>query len=82
MISSMTAQELLDTDFLEIRCRLLDIAASLDRIDAARESADVANDERLTQIREALRLLAQNTPDRATSVQMIFSDAYDENWRS
>ena len=82
MASHMAARALLDNDYLEIRCRLLDIAASLDRIDAGTDAQDVANDERLAQIREALQLLAQNTPDRAARVQMIFSDAYDENWRS
>jgi hypothetical protein len=42
----------------------------------------VANDARLQTIRHALAILAEHKSDRAERVQLTFSDAYDEGWRS
>jgi hypothetical protein len=66
-----TAAEVLDRDFLAIRCRLIELAAALDRIDRAPGSA--MGDPRLAQIRRSLEILAGLSPDRAERVQMEFS---------
>ena len=51
---SPTAAEVLDRVFLEVRCKLLDTAASLDRI-ARSEGAELAlRERRLQQIQEAI----------------------------
>ena len=74
----LDAPETLAREFLEIRARLLQVAASLDRLDRASGSID--NDPRLAGIAKALEVLASNQPDRAERIQLIFSRAYDDQW--
>jgi hypothetical protein len=76
-LSNLSAQEVLNRYFLELRCKLLDIAAILDRMD---RGGPLPADPRLEQIRQALRELASATPGRAERIQMIFSRPYDPNW--
>ena len=75
----MTANEVLDREFLEIRAKVLELAASFDRLDRA-EGA-VAGDPRLNLIREAIDLLQSGADDRAEQVQLIFSLHYDDEWQ-
>lgn len=75
----LTANQALDHYFLEARCRLLDLAAILDRIDRGGE-LDAAAAERMGKIREALAALSSGGTDRAERVQRIFSLPYGENW--
>ena len=70
----------MDREFLGIRSRLLDVAASLDRID--RSGGSTADDARLAQIRLGLEVLLSPGPGRAERFQQTFSLPYDENWRS
>ncbi len=80
--SSMTAKAVLDQDFLAIRHRILDIAASLDRLDRADRVDEIADDPRRRSIQDAIRLLTEPAADRAARVQLVFSDPYDESWRN
>jgi spore maturation protein CgeB len=80
MSAPRTAADVLDQNFLEIRCRLLDLAASLDRIDRTGSAGSLDRDERMVQIRGALALLATPGPDRAERIQLLFSDPYDPRW--
>jgi len=82
MPATRTAIEMLDRNFLEIRHRLLDIAAGLDRIDRADDAAKTRSDPRYLQLAEAVRLLTDGKPDRAERIQMVFSLPYDEKWPS
>lgn len=81
MIQNRDALRILDRDFLEIRARILQVAADLDRIDRAPARPGEHPDLRLGQIRQALDALAQPGPDRAETVQLIFSLEYDPGWR-
>jgi hypothetical protein len=76
----LTAQDTLDRNFLEIRARVLTVAAALDRIDRAPEVEHVRGDARLAKIREALAVAAGPEPGRAERVHMLFSDPYDPKW--
>ena len=58
-------------EFLGIRCRLIELAASFDRIDRAGDL--LADDPQWSQIRHSLEILAVNAPNRAAQVQMVFS---------
>jgi hypothetical protein len=78
-MSTNDAKQVLERDFLGSRCRLVDLAAALDRIDRAPGSA--ADDPRLSQIQAALAILADGQPDRAERVQMLLSLPYRPNWR-
>ena len=81
MPTSLNAAEMLDREYLELRCRLIDIAASLDRIARATGSKTIANDPRWKRVSESLRLLGQGGHDLAPRIQMIFSDEYVADWR-
>jgi hypothetical protein len=71
------APQPLDREFLGIRCRLIELAAAIDRIDRAGSS--VAGDPRMAQIRRSLALLASDAPDRAEQVQLVFSLPYERD---
>lgn len=76
----MTGPEVLDRYFLEIRARLLEIGASLDRIDRAAFADEAGSDPRRKRIDEALELLRSRSPGRAEGIQRLFSRDYDPNW--
>jgi hypothetical protein len=75
----LSAPEVLNREFLEVRARLLQLAASLDRLDRAEGS--VQGDSRLEKIRRALAILQGSQASRAEQIQLLFSRAYEENWR-
>ncbi len=79
MQTKLTAPAVLDREFLEMRAKVLQLAASFDRLDRA-EGA-VEGDSRLTQLAQAIQLLQSERPDKAEEVQMIFSRAFSPNWR-
>jgi hypothetical protein len=74
----LCAKTALDNYFLEARCKLLDLAAILDRIN--RGEGTVEEDPRLIKIREALEILRDESGGRAERVQKLFSLDYDPNW--
>jgi hypothetical protein len=81
MLHQRDALQVLDRDFLEVRSKLLEIAASLDRIDRAPVHHGDHPDPRLGHVRQALEALSQPGPDRAETIQLIFSLEYDPAWR-
>jgi hypothetical protein len=76
----LPAPAALDTYFLETRAKLLDVAATLDRLGRGAEAGSVANDQRLERIRQALEVLLDQSGGRAERVQQIFSLEYDPAW--
>jgi hypothetical protein len=75
----MTAPEVLDREFLEIRAKVLQLAASFDRLNRA--EGVVAGDPRLGLVQEAIGLLRTDSDDLAEQVQLIFSLHYDDDWQ-
>jgi hypothetical protein len=75
------ASDVLDRDFLEIRSKILDLAASLDRLDRASNRDRIENDPRLARCRTAIETLLRSEPNRAEAVQLLFSDPYQAEWR-
>jgi hypothetical protein len=77
----LTPERVLDHDFLDNRCMLLEIAATLDRYDAAvqRNGGSASGDPRLEKIYQSLGILAdQNaSADRAERLLQLFSDPAD-----
>ena len=77
----LSAQRVLDEYFLDTRCMLLEIAATLDRYDASagRDGAQGEIDPRLAGIREALDMLADREAqtDRTEKLLRLFSDPVD-----
>lgn len=79
MTSPLTAPQILDREFLEIRAKILEIAAAFDRLDRADDA--VADDRRMRLVQQALEILASDRDTRAEEVQLLFSREYDEAWR-
>lgn len=80
MVSRQTARAVAEQTFLEIRARILEIGAALDRIERAEGADELAGDIRMAQIRESLAALEATGTDRAERIQMIFSDPYQPGW--
>lgn len=66
-------QQVIDNDYLESRCALLEIAAMFDRYDAAiqRTKAPAENTEKLDCLREALSLLTDPSPSTDRTKQLL-----------
>jgi hypothetical protein len=79
MSRNAAASEILNREFLEIRAKILELAAALDRIDRADDTVD--DDPRYARIERGLEALAEVGPGRAERVQLIFSLPYQEGWR-
>ncbi len=75
----LSAPEVLNREFLEIRCKILELAAAFDRLERA--DGSVEEDPRLARLREALAAVLEPSGDRAEQVQMVFSREYDDEWQ-
>lgn len=71
--------DVFDQEFLPIRAKLLEVAASLDRLDRANGS--LTSESRVKQIRAAIEVLLGSDDDRAEQVQLIFSRPFEDDWR-
>lgn len=81
MSNPLTADEIFDRVFLETRAKLLEVAATLDRLDRAEGTDAVADDFRMEQIRKSLSVIQNESGNRAEQLQIIFSDEYEEGWK-
>lgn len=82
MTTPLSANETLEREFLVVRAKLLEIAATFDRLE--RGDGSVGNDPRLQQVFAALDVLSKpiaTEADRAEAIQLIFSLPYKESWR-
>ena len=77
----MNSQQILDREFLEIRAKVLEVAAALDRIERA--DGDVADDRRAKLLADAIEIITGSGENatRAERVQLLFSNDYDLNWQ-
>ena len=76
---------ILNESFLDVRAKLLEVAATLDRIDRAGNngeslSADLA--ERRAKIDQAIQICGSPDADRADRLHTLFSRSYDPQWRT
>jgi hypothetical protein len=78
----MAANEVLDREYLQLRAKILELAASFDRLD--RSSGSVADDPRMNLLRRGLEVLCEKSDqdDRAERVQLLFSRKYEQDWQT
>ncbi|WP_339730631.1 hypothetical protein [uncultured Gimesia sp.] len=73
-----TALQVLDREYLEARCSLVELAATFDRIDRAsdEEESSEFNDSRLDLLSQAIALLTEKShlPNRSERMLLLFSD--------
>lgn len=76
------AEAVLTREQFKIRAKLIEIAASLDRIDRA--YGEVDDDPRMMEIRKSLEVLSGSNGDsnRAAEIQMIYSRTFDAEWKT
>ncbi len=79
MVRHRQSSEVFESEFLPVRAKLLEVAASLDRLDRAEGSVD--DDLRRSQIGNAIETLLRAREDRAEQIQLIFSRPYEDDWR-
>lgn len=80
MSATLNANAILDRVYLEVRCKLLEVAASLDRIHRAEGNELAERDPRMKQLLDGVAILSTGGDDRAERIQMLFSDPYVANW--
>ncbi|MCS7467872.1 hypothetical protein NZK35_14560 [Stieleria sp. ICT_E10.1] len=83
MTNVRNGDQIVAESFLEVRAKLLEVAATLDRIDRACETAPLdepAKSKRELLI-EATKILLSDEPSRAEQLQQLFSRKYDTDWR-
>ena len=66
--------------FLEVRAKLLEVAATFDRIDRGGTLDDAAQAKR-DLLRQATEILLSGDADRAERLQQLFSRDYESDWR-
>jgi hypothetical protein len=82
MLNTRDAAAVLDRDFLDVRGKILEVAAALDRLDRSPSPHQGdAPDRRLAQLHQALEALLIPDADRAETIQRIFSIDYHPDWR-
>lgn len=80
-MTPLPAPQALDAFYLDARSRLLDLAATLDRIDRGADAVAARSDPRLARLRAGVELLlAAGSGGRAEAVQRLFSLDYDPAW--
>ena len=79
-MTPLSAPQALDAFYLDARCKLLDLAATLDRVDRGTDGATVSTDPRVGRLRAGLELLLSGPGGRAEAVQRLFSLDYDPAW--
>lgn len=84
MKNKRDANRILADSFLEVRAKLLEVAAVLDRLDRASDAngpLDADAQGQRDRVAQAIELLLNEGPDRAARLQLLFSREYDEGWR-
>jgi hypothetical protein len=79
-MTSLPAAKVLDLYFLELRSKLLDLGAGLDRIERG-PCANSGSDPRLVQIAAAIDALADGQGNRAERILRVFSLEYQPGWK-
>jgi len=83
-MSQRTATAILDESFLDMRAKLLELAATLDRIERSSDDGQPLTDSAIARrgkLDEAIRILLSEGPDRALRLQRLFSREYEAGWR-
>lgn len=72
---------LLEQQFLEIRCKILDLAAQLDRLQRGGDLKAIEGDPKWARIQKGIAILTNDQPSKAQAVQELFSLHYDPDWK-
>jgi hypothetical protein len=76
----MKSSAIIDREYLDIRSKILQIGASLDRIERAGGSLTESAKTKL--LLETIEILLDGQPNRAERIQLACSRPFDPNWAS
>jgi hypothetical protein len=74
-----TAEQILQQEFLLARARILELAATLDRIERA--GGQVEEHPQMQLLQRGFEILTSQQSERAQQVQLLFSRQYSAEWR-
>lgn len=77
--ASRDAHQVLAEEFLSARSKILDLAATLDRLERANGNVDHASQMQL--LIHGIETLLDGQADKARRVQLLMSRHYDPDWR-
>ena len=80
-MTPLPATRVLEQFYLDARCRLLDLAAILDRMARGEDTGATASDSRTAKFQKALAVLLADSPNKAELIQQVFSLEYDPDWK-
>lgn len=78
-IVERTAQQVIADEFLIARAKILELAATLDRIE--RSSGDVEDSKQMNLLAQGMHILCDEEVDKAKRVQLLMSREYDPQWQ-
>lgn len=79
-MTPLPADRALDQFFHDARSRLLDVAATLDRVGRGANAGAATADPRFAKLRQAVEILRGDAPNKAELIQQLFSLDYDPDW--
>lgn len=76
---SRSAEKVLSEEFFIARSKILDLAATLDRLERADGSLEALHQLKL--LEQGMEILLDDQSDKAKRVQLLMSRPYDPDWR-
>lgn len=75
-----SSEQVVEQEYLQMRAKILEIAAFLDRVDPSAEIS-ATTESKLEMLRLGCELLLDVEGEKAARVQLLFSRPYDAQWR-
>jgi len=74
-----SAQQIVAEDFMIARARIVELAATLDRIERA--TGDVDDSKNMQLLMQGMHILCDDEVEKAKRVQLLMSRQYDPQWQ-
>lgn len=74
-----TSEQVLQSEYLLARAKILELAATLDRIERA--GGNLSSHPQMQLLQRGFHILIGDQNERAQQVQMLFSREYSSQWR-
>ena len=75
-----SAEQIVADDFMIARARIVELAATLDRIERA--TGDVDDSKNMQLLIQGMHILCDDEVEKAKRVQLLMSRIYDPHWQS
>lgn len=79
-IAERSAEQIVAEEFMMARARILELAATLDRI--KRASGDVEGSKNMRLLVQGIHILCDDELEKSKRVQLLMSRQYDSQWQA